>query len=108
MRLSRLWCLGERVTAAESAGRKSYVIRLRSIPYPSRRLSHPMASKNPKANKKSGSGVDAGTQRSLAVVQDAATRDSNQSMKQAIEITLKIFQNAQVCTSGSGDHSLTI
>jgi len=37
-----------------------------------------------------------------------ATLDSNPSMKQAAEITLKIVQNVQVCTSGSCDHPLTI
>jgi len=55
--------------------------------------------------------VDAGTQGSplmLALVQEAATLDSNPSMKQAAEITLKIVQKVQVCTSGSCDHPLTI
>ena len=72
-----------------------------------------MASKNTEAknNKKSNSGVDAGTQElppMLSLVQKAATLDSNPSMKQAAEITLKIFQKVQVCTPGSCDHPLTI
>ena len=55
--------------------------------------------------------VDAGTRGSppmLALVQEAATLDSNPSMKQAAEIALKIFQKVQVCTPGSCDHLLTI
>ena len=69
-----------------------------------------MASKTTKAQniKKSGSGVDAGTQGSLAVVQDAATLDSNSGIQPAAEIALEIFQKIQVCTPGSGDHPLTI
>jgi len=72
-----------------------------------------MASKSTKAknNKKLSSGVDAGTHGPppmLALVQEAATLDSNTSIKQAAEITLKIVQKVQVCTSGSCDHPLTI
>jgi len=72
-----------------------------------------MTSKNTKAKsiKKLSSGVDAGTQgppHMLALVEKAATLDSNLSIKQVAEITLKIVQKVQVCTSGSCDHPLTI
>jgi len=72
-----------------------------------------MTPKNIKAknNKKSSTGVDAGTQGSppmLDLVQEAAALDSNPSMKQAAEITLKIAQKVQVCTSRSCDHPFTI
>ena len=72
-----------------------------------------MALTNTKAKniKKSSSEVDAGTQGSpsmLALVREAATLDSNPSMKQAAEITLKIAQKVLVCTSGSYVHPLSI
>lgn len=72
-------------------------------------LSITMAPTNYKAknDNKSSSGADAGTQGPspiLALVQEAATLDSNSNMKQAAAITLKIVQRVQVCICWSCDH----